>query len=294
MFSKQNAYEVHAHRGARDLFPENTLPAFQAAWESGADCIELDVQFTRDGAVVIHHNFEIHRDAWLHRAANSKNSLLIHSLSITELQQLEYGLLSDPEFPHQQKRPGIAIPTLDELIDAIITANHPQAQNIRLNIELKRDLRQPHLSLDPDHIVTKVLEVIRRRDFSHRVQYASFDPDILTLMRKKAPQAILACLFSEETLYFIKHHFGMPGFEFLLGFAKAHQINILCPDHQMLKDSSQIIKMHSEGFQVRAWTVNDPKRWQQLYEMGVNGVITDTPRAMTSFINGLKSQQLHP
>src|SRR5439155_7107203 len=52
-----------AHRGAKREFPENTLPAFQRAFERGADAIELDVHATRDGVVVVHHDAELGRYA---------------------------------------------------------------------------------------------------------------------------------------------------------------------------------------------------------------------------------------
>ncbi|NDE82663.1 MAG: hypothetical protein EB051_03490 [Chlamydiia bacterium] len=281
---KNKAYEVHAHRGARDLFPENTIPAFQAAWEGGADVIELDLQFTQDGAVVIHHNFEINPNAPLNDGLLFNQSPLIHSVCLSDLKKLEYGLLQTLEFPDRKVKKGIQIPTLDELIDVIITAAHPQAKKVRLNIELKRDLRQPHLSLSPDQIVNKTLEVVRRRQFSDRVQYTSFDPEILILLRKLEPKALLGCLFSEETLQFITEQFHKPGFDFLLMFAKTHHINILCPDHKILTSSNQVRVMQREGFQVLPWTVNDEQRWQDLYQMGVNGVITDLPSQMVSFV----------
>ena len=47
---------IFAHRGACKVAPENTLPAFQAALDLGADGIELDVQFSSDGKLVVLHN----------------------------------------------------------------------------------------------------------------------------------------------------------------------------------------------------------------------------------------------
>jgi glycerophosphoryl diester phosphodiesterase len=52
--------ELIAHRGAKREFPENTLPAFQRAYERGADAVELDVHATRDGVVVVHHDPSVH------------------------------------------------------------------------------------------------------------------------------------------------------------------------------------------------------------------------------------------
>ncbi len=50
---------IIAHRGASGLAPENTLPAFRAAIEAGADGIELDVHLTRDGHLAVHHDYRI-------------------------------------------------------------------------------------------------------------------------------------------------------------------------------------------------------------------------------------------
>lgn len=48
--------EVHGHRGARGLRPENTLPGFAHALELGVDAVELDVGLTSDGTVVLNHD----------------------------------------------------------------------------------------------------------------------------------------------------------------------------------------------------------------------------------------------
>lgn len=50
-----------AHRGASGTFPENTLSAFRAAIDAGADMCELDVQLTRDGSVVVIHDDSVER-----------------------------------------------------------------------------------------------------------------------------------------------------------------------------------------------------------------------------------------
>jgi glycerophosphoryl diester phosphodiesterase len=48
---------VFGHRGSRGTLPENTIPAFLSAIEAGVDGLELDLLATKDGAIVIHHNF---------------------------------------------------------------------------------------------------------------------------------------------------------------------------------------------------------------------------------------------
>src|ERR1051325_10311622 len=51
--------QVHGHRGARGLRPENTMPAFEYAIAQGVDALELDMAVTRDGVVVVSHDPEL-------------------------------------------------------------------------------------------------------------------------------------------------------------------------------------------------------------------------------------------
>ena len=66
------ATKVWAHRGASAYAPENTIPAFRLAMEQGADGIELDVQLSKDGKLVVIH------DEWVDRTSNGKGLSLIH------------------------------------------------------------------------------------------------------------------------------------------------------------------------------------------------------------------------
>ncbi|MBM3208369.1 MAG: hypothetical protein FJZ57_07210, partial [Chlamydiae bacterium] len=198
---------------------------------------------------------------------------------------LDFGAKTSSEFPSQKKIKGTKIPTLEEVILEIKNSKHPRASNIRLNIELKRDMRSPHLSLSAQEIVVKVLDIIHKHNFTHRVQYSSFDPEILILLRNKEPDSILSCLFSQEILNFISTNLNKPGLDFIISFAKKNKINILSPDHTLIKDQTQISEIKKSGFKVVVWTVNDSDRCLELYKMGVDGIITDTPQKIVSLFN---------
>ncbi|HEX2761654.1 MAG TPA: glycerophosphodiester phosphodiesterase family protein, partial [Rhizomicrobium sp.] len=81
-----------AHRGGAALMPENTLAAFADAIARGCDGAELDVQLSRDGVVVVHHDFRLMADvarkdgAWLERPGPR-----IKDLTWAELQQFDVG-----------------------------------------------------------------------------------------------------------------------------------------------------------------------------------------------------------
>ena len=93
--------EAIAHRGVRDKYPENSLPAFITAVDEGADAIELDVHGTRDGVVVVHHDPLLPRESTSPFAARAIATLAYDELSSFELQH------------------GVFVPTLDEVLDAI-------------------------------------------------------------------------------------------------------------------------------------------------------------------------------
>jgi glycerophosphoryl diester phosphodiesterase len=106
-----------AHRGASGTFPENTLSAFRAAIDAGADMCELDVQLTRDGAVVVIH------DDTVERTTDGKGE--VAKLTLEEIQRLDAGV----KFKGGAIK-GERVPTLDEVFD--VTSG-----KCGLNIELK-------------------------------------------------------------------------------------------------------------------------------------------------------------
>ncbi len=106
-----------AHRGASGTFPENTLAAFRAAIELGAQMCELDVQLTRDRAVVVMHDDTVDRTTDGHGA--------VADLTLEELKRLDAGVRTK-----DGARRGERVPTLDEVFQAV-------AGRCALNVELK-------------------------------------------------------------------------------------------------------------------------------------------------------------
>ena len=109
--------EIFAHRGASSYAPENTIPAFILAYEQGADGIELDVQMTKDGEVVVIH------DETIDRVSNGTGAVKDYTLD--ELRKFSF-------HSHMPKYEANAqIPTLAE------TLRLAASWNIKVNIELK-------------------------------------------------------------------------------------------------------------------------------------------------------------
>ena len=96
---------VTAHRGAKVTNPENTLAAFKAAMEAGATFIELDVQHTRDGQIVVLHDADFMR--------MGSDPRKIAALTGVEVATIDIGRKYDPKFT------GEHAPTLEEVIDLV-------------------------------------------------------------------------------------------------------------------------------------------------------------------------------
>ncbi len=107
---------IIAHRGASGEFPENTLPAFAAAIEAGAQMCELDVQLTRDGAAVVIH------DETVDRTTNGTGA--VAAMSLAEIRRLDAGVKFGARFA------GTRIPTLEEVLTLV-------RGRCALNVELK-------------------------------------------------------------------------------------------------------------------------------------------------------------
>ncbi|HEV7731607.1 MAG TPA: glycerophosphodiester phosphodiesterase family protein [Candidatus Binatia bacterium] len=163
------ALDVIAHRGASGTRPENTLAAFRRAVELGAHMIELDVQCTRDGAVVVIH------DDTLERTTDGRGIVRHHTL--TELASLDAGGWFDPAYA------GERLPTLDAVLAAV---------PIPINVELK--------SAGDDGLERRTLEVVEAAGALQRVVFSSFAADSLVRMRALSAAAELAVLWDRTAM----------------------------------------------------------------------------------------------
>ncbi len=105
--------EVFAHRGAKMVAPENTLPAFEEAITLGADGVELDVQCSKDGILMVMHNFTVNE------TTNGQGH--VADLTAAELSKLDAGSHFNAKFSN------VGVPTLEEVL--AITAGKIKAQH---------------------------------------------------------------------------------------------------------------------------------------------------------------------
>ncbi len=158
---------IGAHRGASADAPENTLAAFDLAVEQGAELIELDVQRTRDGELVIQHDFSLGR--------TTPGAGLLAEHTLAELRALDAGVWRGDSWTGQH------IPTLDEVLDRY-------GARVFLNLEIKiGEIPQPGIE-------QQVASAIGRRGLYDRIIFSSFDFATVGRIRLVDPQVRAALL----------------------------------------------------------------------------------------------------
>ena len=155
---------IMAHRGYSGVAPENTIPAFEAAYDAGATAVELDVQMTKDGKIVVLHDDNVKRTTGVD--AN------IWEVTYDEIKNLDNGSFFSAEFA------GTRIPTLEEVLQYA-------RGKLYLNIEIKRNGHD-------DGIEDKVVEIIRKNEFQNYCDITSMDYDTLAYIHSKYPDILLA------------------------------------------------------------------------------------------------------
>ncbi|SHO43643.1 glycerophosphodiester phosphodiesterase [Desulfopila aestuarii] len=267
-YSFDNRQYVSAHRGNRSIRPENSLCAFTASIGC-CDFIEVDVQMSRDGVAVIHH------DEVLGRTSNGaelatrlgKPSLRLDSWDLAELRQLDIGswfLTVDPFATISQ---GMVSPddrnlcmsqtimTLSELL------NWAKNSRIPLNVEIKDQEGGRHDST----IVDTVLAAVASADYTESTLISSFRHDYLRQVKQKMPQIAIGVLQEEE------HP------DNLLQYLAALDAQAYHPDVE-ITTPELIRELRGGGFGVNIFTVNDPAIGRDLFSFGATAIFSDFPR----------------
>lgn len=244
---------VLGHRGASHDHPENTIVAFRAAMQQGADGVELDVMRCGSGEVVVVHDDTLERLAPGQAGAEQ----LVRETPLGELRRFDLG-------------GGERIPTLD----AVFRALGPQAL---VNVELKSaSLQRPtdYLRLPLDDglamAVVKVLERAGRLSGSGLTLVSSFDPfQLLRFQSASRGMVPLGYLFEAGQSVRTRELYRLP----LWSLAAVH------PEAKLV-DGPALRTWRQRGLRVNAWTVDNPSEIAAMAALGVEAIITNRPGAV--------------
>ncbi len=239
---------IYAHRGAKRVAPENTLPAFAAALEMGVDGIELDVHVSRDGQLVVIHDESVD--------ATTNGSGPVSGYTATELAQLDAGSHFDPQFAH------VGVPTLLDVLDLV-------GNRCAVNIEIK--------SCDPlgGAATEPVAALIRARNLYDQVIVSSFNPISLMRLRRLDEKIRLGLL----------HYMPLPADLRTRFMDELIRPDALHPGRTLVNDA-YMAWARSYGCPVNVWTVNDVFEAEQLQALGVATIMSDIPDLVMAHLRG--------
>jgi glycerophosphoryl diester phosphodiesterase len=252
-----------AHRGGAQLGPENTLAAFAGALARGSDGVELDVQLSRDGVAVVHHDWRLMKDVarkdgvWL-----TGPGPRIKDLTFEELRQFDVGAArpdSDYALGHPLLQPMHApVPALSEVVELAKHAGRPFLLFLELKCSTSED------SADPQILADATCEVTGQGRFLESVVFVSFDWRALMHIRERAPEA--TCWFTTDKLS---------------GDARPVIDMIAAAGAQgwfpNFRDATpeNVAYAGERGLKVGAWTVNRRDDMERL--KGLDAICTDRP-----------------
>ena len=229
---------VIGHRGAAARAPENTLAGLRVAKQLGCRWVEFDARLTGDGGLVLCH------DARLERTTDGAG--LISGLSLSAVRDCDAGSRFGLAFC------GERVPTLEAAL--LLAADLGLGCNIEIKAERGRDYATAAA-------VAATLRLLGNR--APPILVSSFSATAVAAVKKLAPQVARGLLFRLVPR-------GWAALAGRLG------VSVIGADYRRLRPR-RIAEIRSAGYQLAAYTVNDPARARRLYAWGVTSVFSDAP-----------------
>jgi glycerophosphoryl diester phosphodiesterase len=232
---------IIGHRGARGLWPENSLSGFRNALALGVDGIELDVHPSADGTLVVIH------DPTLERTTEGAGPVAARTAAELGATRLEGG-------------DGEGVPTLDAVLD-----NH-SGSGIELHIEIKKDAaHRPYPGLE-----RRVAEAVAARGLDDAI-LTSFDLEVLAELRRVRPKGRLLASVDRRSATAA----GRP--EAQLDRFAAIGVELVAVEKSFLAEHETLYRRRLGADRIGAWVVNDPSDIARWIGAPVRYITTDRP-----------------
>ena len=251
---------IIAHRGASDAAPENTMEAFNLAWDLGADGIEGDFHLTHDGHIVAIH------DADTGKVSGGKIKLLVKKVTLKELQGIDVGSWKDKKYS------GACIPTLEQVIDSV-----PDGKKFFIEIKCGTEIMAP---------LIKVLDqrMKERPELANQISFIAFDYHVIKACRNQWPDIEANFLESYKKIkatgtWTPEQNDVFQTLKVSLASGLGTQAN------EEVIDSGFVKRLRKSKLSFHCWTINDIETARHFRDLGVDSITTDFPKRIR---DGLK------
>lgn len=273
----ERTLDLQGHRGARGLFPENSMPAFEYALSiPEVTTLELDVVVSKDKQLIISHEPWMNAEICTLDSAEAaeERAVNLYELTAEEIRSYDCGSKGNARFP-EQKKLATYKPTLSELFNMLgRTGRWPN-----LNIETKCTPAGDGIYHPTPKEFAQLIHTFIERynalnleiDLNHYITIQSFDVRTLQELRK-LQTGVKLCLLTEddESPEAAMDRLGFPA-------------DIFSPNYETLTQET-INWCHFRRISVIPWTVNEVEDMQRLVDMGVDGIISDYPNKFRELV----------
>ena len=279
LFMLPHTPEIHAHRGARSFFPENTIEAFLKAVELGADAIELDLCVSGDNRMVVSHDPYMQAGLCADPEGRpiekqDEKRFRLYTMTYSEIVRFDCGLCTG-EFP-MQKRIRASKPLLADVFTAVekYCDAVQKERSMIYNLEVKSwpeggDVLHP----SPFEYAALVTDAVNSSGISSRIRIQSFDGCLLDEVRKREPSLCLGLLTGR---------WQNPDKALQKSGSAPRYLN----PHYSTVTTGLVSSLHEKGIGIVPWTVNSGETMRSLAVMGVDGIITDYPDRAIEVLHG--------
>ncbi|MBB6120522.1 glycerophosphodiester phosphodiesterase family protein [Nocardiopsis algeriensis] len=237
-----------SHRGAAGHAPENTIAGIETARELGAAVVEVDVQRTADGELVLMHDATLTRTTDVREVFPDKDSYEVGDLTLEEIRELDAGSWFSPSFE------GERVPTLEEALERL------EELELGLFLEIKEPERHPGIEED-------VADELR--DHGDRLHGSTPEGERALVVQSFDWEVVRR---SHDLLPSVPHALlGRVPENRIAEFTWAEMIN---PEHTSI-DASYVEQVHRHGLETMPYTVNERSDMDAVLNRGVDGFITD-------------------
>ena len=270
-------FDLQGHRGCRGELPENTIPAFLRAVDAGVTTLELDVVITSDHKVLVSHEpFMSHTicgapsgEAISKKTEKSHN---IYKMTSAEAVRYNCGETVNKRFPQQQLMKA-GKPLLEDVIDSV--ENYIAAKGLApvgYNIETKCTPEGDQIfHPGPEIFAGLLLDVVTKKNITDRTWIQSFD--VRTLQYLKNSNAPVKLVLLVGNIKGVKRNIKNLGFH----------PDVYSPSYRLVR-KKDITWLHAQNIRIIPWTVNSHHAMLRLKRMGVDGIITDYPTQMKTYL----------
>jgi len=262
------ALDWQGHRGARGLYPENTIGAMEEALKYPVSTLELDVVLSKKLEIIVSHEPWMSDEICLDSNGKKFKGKIhnIFKMTYEEISKFDCGSKPHPRFP-AQKKVSTGKPTLEKLLEVTeATLKQLNRTSVGYNIEIKSTPEdeqagfQPNVKIFSDTVIKFLLSKLP----SSRFTIQSFDWRVLNYIHSTYPDIRLVALTEKK----VQPEKNLKA----LGFNPY----VFSPYYKELK-KDHIVYFKDKGIKVIPWTVNEVSDMEAMVSLDVDGIITDYP-----------------